>query len=69
MGKRAVNVSYDAEGDHLEVIFDQRDGYFRATGDDRVMEKVDAQGAVLGFSILGVSSLQRDRLLQVMLSG
>ena len=48
---------YDPEGDYLEVIFEQRDGYFRETDDDRVMEKIDDQGRILGFSILGVKSL------------
>jgi uncharacterized protein YuzE len=58
MGEKQVNVWYDPEGDYLEVIFEQRDGYFRETDDDRVMEKVDMQGIVLGFSILGVGSLK-----------
>ena len=58
MGEKQVKVWYDPEGDYLEVIFEQRDGYFRETDDDRVMEKVDLQGNVLGFSILGVGSLK-----------
>ncbi len=33
-------------------------GYFRDTDYDRVMEKVDAEGNVLDFSILKVSSLK-----------
>ena len=49
---------YNHEGDYLEVIFEQREGYFRETEDDRVMEKVDLQGNVLGFSILGGGSLK-----------
>ncbi len=62
-----VKIWYDPEGDYLEVIFDQREGYFRETADDRVMEKVDVQGHVLGFSILGVGSLKGEPL-QVVLS-
>jgi uncharacterized protein YuzE len=58
MGEKQVRVWYDPEGDYLEVIFDEREGYFRETDDDRVMEKVDIQGSVLGFSILGVGSLK-----------
>ena len=53
---------YDKEGDYLEVIFDQRAGYFRETANDQVMEKVDQQGNVLGFSVLKVSSLQKSPL-------
>ncbi len=58
MAQKDVRVWYDAEGDYLEVIFEQQEGYFRATDDKRVMEKVDIQGNLLGFSILGVSSLK-----------
>ncbi|MDP6496154.1 MAG: DUF2283 domain-containing protein [Dehalococcoidia bacterium] len=58
MGEKQVKVWYDPEGDFLEVIFEQREGYFRETEDDRVMEKVDSEGNVLGFSILGVGSLK-----------
>ena len=58
MSARQVKVWYDPEGDYLEVIFEQREGLFQATNDDRVMEKVDTEGNLLGFSILGVSSLK-----------
>jgi hypothetical protein len=46
MAERRLRIWYDAEGDYLEVIFDQRPGYFRETRDDRVMEKVDAEGNI-----------------------
>jgi hypothetical protein len=59
MRERKVKIWYDREGDYLEVIFDQREGYFRETESDQVMEKVDLQGRVLGFSILKVSSLTK----------
>jgi hypothetical protein len=50
---------YDRAGDYLEVMFDlATPGYFRDTQDDRVMEKVDAAGNVLGLSILRVSALR-----------
>ncbi len=58
MAKQTVRVWYDPEADFLEVTFEQKEGYFRQTADDRVMEKVDTEGNVLGFSILGVSSLK-----------
>lgn len=57
MAQRKVKVWYDREGDYLEVIFDQQEGFFRATANDQVMEKVDLHGKVLGFSVLKVSSL------------
>jgi hypothetical protein len=62
MAERKVKIWYDREGDYLEVIFDQREGFFRETESDQVMEKVDLQGRVLGFSILKVSSLSKEPL-------
>ena len=58
MAQKVVRVWYDAEGDYLEVLFEDREGYFRQTKDDRIMERVDDKGNLLGFSILGVSSLK-----------
>jgi len=58
MAQKYVKEWFDAEADFLEVIFEQREGYFRETDDDRVMEKVDTQGNLLGFSILKVSSVK-----------
>lgn len=57
MAARSVRIWFDRDGDFLEVIFEQREGWFRETTDDRVMEKVDADGNVIGFSVLHVSSL------------
>ena len=62
MAEKRVKIWYDKEGDYLEVIFDQRSGYFRETANDQVMEKVDQQGNVLGFSVLKVSALQKSPL-------
>ncbi len=63
-----VKVWYDSEGDFLEVIFKQKEGYFRETSSDQVMEKVDMDGNVIGFSILKVSSLKQ-KILDVSLAG
>lgn len=62
MAKRKVKIWYDPEGDYLEVIFDQKPGYFRETANDQVMEKVDEAGNVLGFSVLRVSALKEKPL-------
>jgi len=62
MAERTLKIWYDAEGDYLEVIFDQRPGYFRETASDQVMEKVDEAGNILGFSVLKVSALKRTPL-------
>jgi hypothetical protein len=58
MADRRLKIWYDREGDFLEVMFEDRAGYFRETDNDQVMEKVDDQGRVIGFSILKVSALQ-----------
>ena len=57
-----VKVWYDTEGDFLEVMFQQKEGYFRETSSDQVMEKVDMEGNVIGFSILKVSDLKKKPL-------
>lgn len=66
MAERTLKVWFDAEGDFLEVIFEQKPGYFRETANDHVMEKVDEQGNVIGFSVLRVSAL-KERPLEVAL--
>ncbi len=45
-----VKVWYDPEGDFLEVTFKRKEGYFRETSLDQVMEKVDMEGNVIGFN-------------------
>ena len=55
--RKHVKIWYDAEGDYLEVIFEQKAGYFQATDNDQVMQKVDDAGNVLGFSVINVSSM------------
>ncbi len=59
MGKN-VTVWFDKEGDFLEVLFDFRKGYFRETGNDAVMEKVDDKGNVIGFSVMKVSAMKAE---------
>jgi hypothetical protein len=62
MAERKVTIWFDPEGDYLEVIFDKKPGYFRETPIDQVMEKVDEQGNILGFSVLKVSALRQKPL-------
>lgn len=58
MDRKDVKIWYDPEGDFLEVMFEKKNGYFRETANDRVMEKVDKKGLVIGFSIMNVSSFK-----------
>lgn len=62
MDRKAIRLWYDPEGDYLEVTFEEAEGYFRETENDQVMEKVDAGGRVIGFSILKMSSLKEHPL-------
>ena len=62
-----VKVWYDKEADYLEVLFDTREGYFRETDNDAVMEKVDQDGNIFGFSVLNVSDLSHAKPLSVSL--
>lgn len=59
MAARKLRIWYDREADYLEVLFDQREGFFRETANDQVMEKVDSEGNILGFSVLRVSALTK----------
>ena len=59
-----VKVWYDREGDFLELTFAKRPGYMRETGHDAVMERVDDQGNIIGFSILAVSQLAAGKPLE-----
>ena len=66
MADHRLKIWYDAEGDFLEVTFDSAPGYYRATASDQVMERVDQEGRLLGFSVLRFSSV-RDKPLEVAL--
>lgn len=67
MGEK-INIWYDKEGDYLEVLFERKAGYFKETENDAVMEKVDNEGNVIGFSILKVSALKEKKPLSFELS-
>ena len=55
-----IRIWYDKEADYLEVLFEQKEGYFRETGNDAIMQKVDEDRNIIGFSILKVSSIQNE---------
>jgi hypothetical protein len=59
-----VKVWFDVEADFLEVRFSDAAGYERQTKHEAVMERVDAQGRVIGFSILGVSRFKKGNPLE-----
>ena len=47
----ALQILYDKEGDFMEVLFSDRPGYMRETDNDAIMERVDEEGNLLGFSV------------------
>jgi len=65
---KEIKVWYDEEGDYLEVLFERKKGFFKETLNDAVMEKVDENGNIIGFSILKVSALRGQKPLAVTLA-
>ena len=59
-----LKVWFDAEADFLEVRFSNAAGYAKPTNHDAVMERVDAEGHVIGFSIMGVSQFSKEKPLE-----
>ena len=58
MNDRKVFVSYDHEGDMLEVLWAAREGYFTPTDDERILKRLDDDGEVIGFLIHEMSTLK-----------
>jgi len=56
-----VKVWFDREADYLEVRFKEAPGYMKETAHDGVMERVDSQGKVIGFSIPRRESLHEGK--------
>ena len=65
--KKRIKIWYDKEADYLEVLFERKAGYFKETKSDAVMEKVDKEGNVIGFSLLKVGALKERKPLSVSL--
>ena len=58
-----VKIWFDAEGDFLEVLFSDQPSYMREPDNDAVMERVDENGNICGFSVMRVSRLTKDKPL------
>jgi hypothetical protein len=59
-----VKIWFDAEADCLEVRFSEEAGHMQETRHDAVMERVNQQGRVIGFSVTGVSRFRKDKPLE-----
>lgn len=64
-----VPVWHDREGDSLEMFFEQKDRHVRKTDNDAVMETVDQEEYVIGFSIFNTSRKQSETPVSVPLRG
>ena len=65
--EKDVRIWYDPEGDYLEVMFSDKAGYMTPTEHDAVMEMVDEQGNILGFSIMALSKFLKQKPLDTRL--
>lgn len=58
-----IKIWFDREGDTLEVLYSDQEGYMRETDNDAVMERVSEDGKLLGFLVLNVSTLAKEKPL------
>jgi uncharacterized protein YuzE len=58
-----IKIWFDPETDFLEVIFSDAPGYMRETDNDAILERVDQVGNIIGFSVLNVSQLSKEKPL------
>jgi uncharacterized protein YuzE len=63
-----VKIWFDREADYLEVQFREAAGHMKETGHYAVMERIDTNGRVIGFSVLGVSRFTKERPLEAELT-
>ena len=59
-----VKIWFDAEADFLEVRFSDAAGHMQESKHHAVMERVDAKGRVIGFSVMGVSKFKKSNPLE-----
>lgn len=65
--EKDIKIWYDKEGDFLEVVFEKKKGYFKQTESEEVMEKIDLEGNIIGFSILNFQSIKKGDIISVSL--
>ena len=58
---RKLKIWYDREGDYLEVLFSDLPGFMRETDNDNMMERIDENGNIIGYSILGISNIKDNK--------
>lgn len=63
--EKHVKLWLDGEGDFLEVTFSEAPGFMVETDHEGVMARVDDEGNVLGFSIMGLSKLAGEKPVSI----
>ena len=62
-----IKIWFDPEADFLEVLFSDAPGYMRETDQDAILERVNQDGDIIGFSVLNVSQLSKEKPLSAKL--
>ncbi|WP_099239312.1 DUF2283 domain-containing protein [Synechococcus sp. BDU 130192] len=60
---QTIKIHFDPEADFLEVIFSDKAGYMTETDNKNIMERVDQEGNVIGFSVMNVCQLSQQQPL------
>ena len=59
MNPKKVSIWYDRKGDFLEVVWEDKKGEFVDSADGNAYVKIDDEGNILGFQVLGMSRIDR----------
>lgn len=57
MAEGAIKLWYDSEADFLEIVLEKGNGIAYDTDDERVEVRLDEEGNVLSFHVLGLMSV------------
>lgn len=63
-----IKLWLDTEADYLEVRFSDEAGFMKETENDAVMERVNAAGSIIGFSVQGLSRFTKGSPLDAKLT-
>ncbi len=58
-----IKIWYDKEGDYLEIMFSDNPGFMVETDNDYIMKRIDKEGNILGYSIMGITNINEDNPL------
>jgi len=67
--RRQVRVTYDAFGDILEVLWEDAEGSYVGTNDDRVLARLDSSGRIIGMMVQHASTAMDQNAIDAVLVG